>query len=344
MRWISPGSGEGEATGLCWHSRDPGPVFSVCCPAGIIPKSSQESTVTIPSLQAGDWDTPRWSHLLKVIRLLGGGADEKLRQAGHRWPPPSFPSSTDGSTLSVLLQVCVCGWARWKFVVWEFDGVCVTFPTRMQILQGQDRSLFFPSHRWFIDGESRPFPVGLWLFIFLLGPWQYAGWDVHIGWGLWGRDASSRAQGWLGEGEAGDSNPKLMGWCPSGKCIFIEEVQVLVEAGLLCDCAVNTAVLSPWEPTQYGETLSSLLLLIEKPIAIYLLTLDIKSIPRGGAPANNQGACAPSPDPLLPWGSAVCILQGPQLPPGWGRPWGGVVMGEMFPFNFQSWQDVFFSS
>lgn len=52
-----------------------------------------------------------------------------------------------------------------------------------------------------------------------------------------------------------------------------------MEPGLLCDCAVNTAVLSPREPAQYGETLSSLLLLIEKPIAIYLLTLDIKSIP-----------------------------------------------------------------
>lgn len=69
-----------------------------------------------------------------------------------------------------------------------------------------------------------------------------------------------------------------------------------MEPGLLRDGAVNTAVLSPREPAQYGETLSSLLLLIEKPIAIYLLTLDIKSIPRGGAPANSHGA------PFLCWG------------------------------------------
>lgn len=69
-----------------------------------------------------------------------------------------------------------------------------------------------------------------------------------------------------------------------------------MEPGLLRDGAVNTAVLSPREPAQYGETLSSLLLLIEKPIAIYLLTLDIKSIPRGGAPSNFHGA------PSLCWG------------------------------------------
>lgn len=60
---------------------------------------------------------------------------------------------------------------------------------------------------------------------------------------------------------------------------------MLVEPGLPCDCAVNTAVLSQREPAQHRETLSSLLLLIEKPIAIYLLTLDIESIPRGAAPA-----------------------------------------------------------
>lgn len=58
-----------------------------------------------------------------------------------------------------------------------------------------------------------------------------------------------------------------------------------MEPGLPCDCAVNTAVLSWREPAQQRETLSSLLLLIEKPIAIYLLTLDIKFIPRGAAPA-----------------------------------------------------------
>lgn len=61
--------------------------------------------------------------------------------------------------------------------------------------------------------------------------------------------------------------------------------EILVEPGLPCDCAVNTAVLSRREPAQHRETLSSLLLLIEKPIAIYLLTLDIESIPRGAAPA-----------------------------------------------------------
>lgn len=77
-----------------------------------------------------------------------------------------------------------------------------------------------------------------------------------------------------------------------------------MEPGLLCDCAVNTAVLSPPEPAQYGETLSSLLLLIEKPIAIYLLTLDIKSIPRGGASASCHGAPAPSWGPVLPWVAA----------------------------------------
>lgn len=58
-----------------------------------------------------------------------------------------------------------------------------------------------------------------------------------------------------------------------------------MEPGLPCDCAVNTAVLSRREPAQQRETLSSLLLLIEKPIAIYLLTLDIEFIPRGAAPA-----------------------------------------------------------
>lgn len=58
-----------------------------------------------------------------------------------------------------------------------------------------------------------------------------------------------------------------------------------MEPGLPCDCAVNTAVLSRREPAQHRETLSSLLLLIEKPIAIYLLTLDIESVPRGAAPA-----------------------------------------------------------
>lgn len=58
-----------------------------------------------------------------------------------------------------------------------------------------------------------------------------------------------------------------------------------MEPGLLCDCAVNTTVLSRREPAQHRETLSSLLLFIEKPIAIYLLTLDIESIPRGAAPA-----------------------------------------------------------
>lgn len=56
-----------------------------------------------------------------------------------------------------------------------------------------------------------------------------------------------------------------------------------MEPGLPRDCAVNTAVLSRREPAQHGETLSSLLLLIEKPIAIYLLTLDIDSVPRGAA-------------------------------------------------------------
>lgn len=55
--------------------------------------------------------------------------------------------------------------------------------------------------------------------------------------------------------------------------------------GLPCDCAVNTAVLSQREPARHRETLSSLLLLIEKPIAIYVLTLDTESIPRGTAPA-----------------------------------------------------------
>lgn len=55
--------------------------------------------------------------------------------------------------------------------------------------------------------------------------------------------------------------------------------------GLPCDCAVNTAVLSQREPARHRETLSSLLLLIEKPIAIYVLTLDTESIPRGAAPA-----------------------------------------------------------
>lgn len=99
-----------------------------------------------------------------------------------------------------------------------------------------------------------------------------------------------------------------------------------MEPGLLCDCAVNTAVLSPREPAQYGETLSSLLLLIEKPIAIYLLTLDIKSIPRGGAPASYHGVPSPSRGlSFLGW-----------LPPGGGRERGGVVTGEMFLFNFQS--------
>lgn len=97
-----------------------------------------------------------------------------------------------------------------------------------------------------------------------------------------------------------------------------------MEPGLPCDCAVNTAVLSPREPAQYGETLSSLLLLIEKPIAIYLLTLDIKSIRRGGAPANDRGAPTPSPGALRPWGSASA------LPPGvcWGT-WGGRSGGGM---------------
>lgn len=63
--------------------------------------------------------------------------------------------------------------------------------------------------------------------------------------------------------------------------------------GLPCDCAVNTAVLSRREPARHRETLSSLLLLIEKPIAIYVLTLDTESIPRGAAPA----------EPLLGWPS-----------------------------------------
>lgn len=87
-----------------------------------------------------------------------------------------------------------------------------------------------------------------------------------------------------------------------------------MEPGLLCDCAVNTAVLSRREPAQYGETLSSLLLLIEKPIAIYLLTLDIKSIPRGGAPASYHGAPAPSQGPLLPWVAASRLEERA----GWG--------------------------
>lgn len=63
--------------------------------------------------------------------------------------------------------------------------------------------------------------------------------------------------------------------------------------GLPCDCAVNTAVLSQREPARHRETLSSLLLLIEKPIAIYVLTLDTECSPRGTAPAK----------PLLGWPS-----------------------------------------
>lgn len=55
--------------------------------------------------------------------------------------------------------------------------------------------------------------------------------------------------------------------------------------GLPCDCAVNTAVLSQREPARHRETLSSLLLLIEKPIAIYVLTLDTECSPRGSDPA-----------------------------------------------------------
>lgn len=61
--------------------------------------------------------------------------------------------------------------------------------------------------------------------------------------------------------------------------------------GLPCDCAVNTAVLSQREPARHRETLSSLLLLIEKPIAIYVLTLDTESIPRGTAPAQALLGC-----------------------------------------------------
>lgn len=93
-----------------------------------------------------------------------------------------------------------------------------------------------------------------------------------------------------------------------------------MEPGLLCDCAVNTAVLSPREPTQYGETLSSLLLLIEKPIAIYLLTLDIKSILRGGAPTSRHGPPSPSQGPVLPWVAAS--WWGEEA--GWGRDVGDV--------------------
>lgn len=98
-----------------------------------------------------------------------------------------------------------------------------------------------------------------------------------------------------------------------------------MEPGLLCDCAVNTAVLSPREPAQYRETLSSLLLLIEKPIAIYLLTLDIKSIPRGGALHSIRGARFLSWGSRLPWGSTSVWPAGPvaasQL--GEAEGWGG---------------------
>ena len=109
-----------------------------------------------------------------------------------------------------------------------------------------------------------------------------------------------------------------------------------MEPGLLCDCAVNTAVLSLREPAQYGETLSSLLLLIEKPIAIYLLTLDIKSIPRGGAPANYHGAPSRSWGPPA-LGFCQCAASASGEKTGWaGRKQGGGTMGEMFLFNFQS--------
>lgn len=45
-------------------------------------------------------------------------------------------SSTDGSILRMLLHGLACGQARWEFVAWKFDGVCLTFPTTMQIPQG----------------------------------------------------------------------------------------------------------------------------------------------------------------------------------------------------------------
>lgn len=72
--------------------------------------------------------------------------------------------------------------------------------------------------------------------------------------------------------------------------------------GLPCDCAVNTAVLSQREPARHRETLSSLLLLIEKPIAIYVLTLDTESIPRG-TPAK----------PLLGSPSHLCLPSASEL-------------------------------
>lgn len=85
--------------------------------------------------------------------------------------------------------------------------------------------------------------------------------------------------------------------------------------GLPCDCAVNTAVLSQREPARHRETLSSLLLLIEKPIAIYVLTLDTECSPRGTAPARallgSPHTCA-----LLAWscrcGGAEAAPKAPQ--------------------------------
>lgn len=59
------------------------------------------------------------------------------------------------------------------------------------------------------------------------------------------------------------------------------------------------------------------MLLIEKPIAIYLLTLDVQSIPRGGAPAHHHGLGG---RPLLlsdPGGLPVCACAGAAWRAGW---------------------------
>lgn len=95
--------------------------------------------------------------------------------------------------------------------------------------------------------------------------------------------------------------------------------------GLPCDCAVNTGVLSQREPARHRETLSSLLLLIEKPIAIYVLTLDTESIPRGTAPAT---APPGSPSHLRlpwPWSCRCEMLRLLQRPPPLELPWDGQV-------------------